>query len=125
MDAIPTTLDGLFVLLAGLAAWLLAGAVNKRIEGEDAARTKAIISLVVLVACTLVAYFLKQFIRGGVPGGEQDFMSMLALAFSAQKAFFLLTDSLLGLTSKDEPSAIKVVPTRSVIDTGPAPDGDQ
>lgn len=106
MDAIPSSLDGLMVLLAGLAAWLISGAVNKRISGDDAARTKAVVSLVVLVACTLAAYYAKQLIRGA-GGGEQDFMSMLALAFSAQKAFFMVTDSLLGLTSPTPPAPIE------------------
>jgi peptidoglycan biosynthesis protein MviN/MurJ (putative lipid II flippase) len=104
MDAIPSTLDGLFVLLAGLAAWLLAGALNKyldpRLDRENAARIKAIVSLGVLVLTTVAAYYLKGLVRGSI-GGEQDFMSMLSLAFAAQKGFFMLTDSLLGLKSPD------------------------
>jgi hypothetical protein len=104
MDAIPSTLDGLFVLLAGLAAWLLAGALNKyldpRLDRENAARIKAIVSLGVLVLTTVAAYYLKGLVRGSI-GGEQDFMSMLSLAFAAQKGFFMLTDSLLGFKSPD------------------------
>ena len=114
MDAIPTTLDGLFVLLAGLGAWLLAGGLNKyldpRLDSENAARIKAIVSLGVLVLATVAAFYLKGLVRG-VPGGEQDFMSMLSLAFAAQKGFFMLTDSLLGLKSPDpKPASVVVVP---------------
>jgi hypothetical protein len=64
---IPLDLLGLIALLAGGAAWILAGALNKWMEPSlptaDASRIKAFVSLAVLVTCALVGFFVLNAIR--------------------------------------------------------------
>jgi peptidoglycan biosynthesis protein MviN/MurJ (putative lipid II flippase) len=97
---VPLDLLGLIALLAGGAAWILAGVLNKWMEPslptESASRIKAFVSLAVLVTCALIGFWVLNAIRH-TAGDEKGFFAMLVAAFAAQKAFFLTTDSLIGL----------------------------
>lgn len=113
---VPLDLLGLLALLAGGAAWIVAGVINKWLDPtlptDSAGRIKAFVSLAVLVVCALIGFFALNAIRH-TTGDEKGFFAMLVAAFAAQKAFFTTTDSLIGL------EGIEVVKPKS----GPAGDG--
>jgi hypothetical protein len=96
---VPLDLLGLIALLAGGAAWILAGVLNKWMEPslptESASRIKAFVSLAVLVTCALVGFLALNAIRHTV-GDEKGFFAMLVAAFAAQKLAFMTTDSFIG-----------------------------
>jgi phosphotransferase system glucose/maltose/N-acetylglucosamine-specific IIC component len=88
------------MLLTGGVAWLLAGLLNKWLEPlldpPSVTRTKALISLAVLVLCAVVAYFILLAIQN-TAGSEEAFIAVLVGSYAAQKMFFTTTDSILGL----------------------------
>jgi hypothetical protein len=101
---VPLDLLGLIALLAGGAAWILAGVLNKWMEPSlpteadspgTASRIKAFVSLAVLVTCALVGFLALNAIRHTV-GDEKGFFAMLVAAFAAQKLAFMTTDSFIG-----------------------------
>lgn len=97
---VPLDLLGLVALLAGGCAWIMAGMLNKWLDPnlptDNAGRIKAFVSLVVLVIWAFAGFMVLNAIRH-TTGDEKGFFAMLVAAFAAQKAFFLTTDSLLGL----------------------------
>lgn len=97
---VPLDLLGLVALLAGGCAWIMAGMLNKWLDPnlptDNAGRIKAFVSLVVLVVFAFVGFWALNEIRHTV-GDEKGFFAMLVAAFSAQKLFFMATDSLIGV----------------------------
>lgn len=101
---VPLDLLGLIALIAGGAAWITAGVINKWLDPtlptESAGRIKAFVSLVVLVVWAFLGFWILNTIRQ-TAGDEKGFFAVLVAAFAAQKLAFMTTDSLIGVRGPD------------------------